>query len=93
MTITKGKWLKHGLVIETAYAPDGEVIAVINEVGDKEKARANAHLIAAAPKLHKALEAALPALQGIFDKNDNRPKHIKDKINLIVAALAEAEGK
>ena len=37
---------------------------------------------------YEALKEVLPSLQTIVDKHGNRPKHIKDKINTVVKALA-----
>ena len=98
MSYTKGEWKvepiipeKRGIIIR---GEDGGIIARVATVGGVlPEAIANAHLMASSPDMYEALKAALPALQGIFDDNDNRPQHIKDRINIAVKALAKAEGR
>ena len=71
------------------YKPIIEVMG-----GSFEEQKANAEFIVKAVNsydaMYEALEAVIPTLQGIFDKHGNRSKHIKDRINMAVEALAKA---
>jgi len=64
MNYTKDEWKLHGLLIETDYAPDGHVIAEMNNIGDK--VQADAHLIAAAPDMYEALRELFDSLGGSY---------------------------
>ncbi len=50
----RSEWHNHDGTIETYYAPDGHIVAVMNNIGDTVKA--DGDLIAAAPDMHEALK-------------------------------------
>ncbi len=83
---TKGPWKvapDFSIVSEHAYYKIAEIVA-----GDRDgECEANASLIAAAPELLEALQAALEALRGSagFDEINNAKKQVK-------AAIAKATG-
>lgn len=63
MEYTKGKWIlsEDGMTVETAHAPNGHVIAMMNGIGDK--VQADAHLITQAPRLYEACCSALVEIE------------------------------
>ena len=87
MEYTKGEWMlrKDGMTVETAHAPCGHVIAMMNGIGDK--VQADAHLIASAPDLYEALKEAEQHLIMLGAKSDSYARRN------IKQALAKAEGK
>lgn len=58
---TKGEWFNHNGTIETAYSPNGHVIALMNDIGGKVEADGN--LIASAPELYEALKGSTTILR------------------------------
>lgn len=86
MEYTEDDWKLHGLVIETDYAPNGHVIAVMNGVGDKVEADGN--LISAAPDMYKELKSAVEILRKVHRYQDDMPV-----LKPMIQALAKAEGK
>ena len=83
---TKGEWFNHNGTIETAYSPNGHVVAVMNDIGDKVEADGN--LIASAPKLYEALKAAQARLEQYHDVTEGFRLERQ-----IQEALSSAEGK
>ena len=71
MTFTPGPWKGHGKWPTNIKDEDGEMIATVWNIGE-DVAPHNAHLIAAAPEMFKALE-------GILDINNppwGEPGHV-----------------
>ena len=88
MNHTKGEWERGGQVI---YKKDGKsIIATVNYIGMEEEGKANANLIAAAPKLYEALKELVQLVEDM-----NRGDYNMDSYTLQPAkqALAKAEGR
>jgi len=94
MNYTKGEWQIHPNFYKfIAVREDGlfTTIAVTEEIhGDKEMARANAHLISAAPDMYEALRD----LMFQFAVAVEQPHSVDTRIyNQAEQALAKAEGR
>ena len=85
MDYTKSKWHNHNGIIETHYSPDGHVIAMMNNVGDKVEADGN--LTAAAPEMYEALKELMERVNGGI----RFP--LMSTVNKANEAIAKAEGK
>ena len=90
MNYTKGEWKKYGqhIHINTANTSDEIITVLWPEWMPESEARANAHLIAAAPDMYEALKA-------MYQSWVVRPD---DEVNVLLykmarKALAKAEGK
>ena len=64
-------------------------IATVNGSQRSETCQANAHLIAAAPDMLKALRRAVMALAAASEK---WPQHFDDEYEIVSAAIAKATG-
>lgn len=88
----------HEMYSTQVYTPDGETIATIhwypkpkNESGVIGTYReANAHLIAAAPDLYRALELILNSDMAMREEDEGE---ISTVLSIARAAIARAEGK
>jgi hypothetical protein len=97
MSYTKGKWKRLSLLIgeysDTFYAIGLDMthaIATVNRKSFPAEADDNANLIAAAPKLYKALKRFL---ESSACTNGCDPNDMTCDTNFARMAIAEAEGK
>lgn len=96
---TPGPWI-YDEVTAAVCTPDGVAITTVKiqeppEAGDEPVTRANGHLIAAVPKLLKALEFAKEHLEwvGWGDRHERQCAIDDGLVELIDEALSEAKGK
>jgi len=89
---TKGEWKKYGqhIHINTSNTSDEIATVLWPDWMPESEARANAHLIAAAPKMYEALKAFDHYLSAPYPHNMKLKKYATD---LMEQALAKAEGK
>jgi hypothetical protein len=73
-------------------APIGAVGWALSSGVDAERASANARLMAAAPDMLAALQAALPILSAYIDA-DNFDGHASRALRLVADAIAKAQGQ
>ena len=97
---TKGEWKYYkkdypeflGHKMESRYIVKGLTVIAEMGGGTKEEAKANAHLIAAAPDMYEALRSGVEGIR-LNPRGKERDLAIRAFMFLAEKALAKAEGK
>ena len=82
---TPGPWVVNTFIVNGQYK-----LEVLDATGANACVQANAHLIAAAPEMYEALQAAYKLLREWTPSGEDNQGEVE---GLIEAALAQAEGR